>query len=96
MVAVTGKLKRSDEEVAKILEGILGARMYKGKMGSHVSLLISTDGEVAANKLVRVKSALEFGVPIVSEAWLTDCEKASATATTPFHLLPACLPNYPA
>ena len=77
LVAITGKLKRSEEDVAKILEGILGAKLYKGKIGSHVSLLVSTDGEVAANKLARVKSALEFGVPIVSEAWLTDCEKVS-------------------
>lgn len=89
LVAITGKLKRTEAEVEQILAGILGARLHKGKIGSHVALLISTDGEVAANKLLRVKSALEFGVPIVSEAWLTDCEKEKGYALAEPHVI-AC------
>eukprot|EP00039_Didymoeca_costata_P007541 m.100947 g.100947 ORF g.100947 m.100947 type:complete len:1020 (-) comp13730_c0_seq1:96-3155(-) len=84
-VALAGRLKRTVAQCTKIIES-LGARVEKGKVGSSTTVVVSTEAEVD-KKSTKIKDADKFGTPIVSEAWLTECEKKSECALLTPHLI---------
>ena len=80
LVAITGGLLRGKAETKKILEEHTGASLFTGKIGSSVALMVSTAKEVDEKKQKRLEDCGKFGVPIVSEAWLTECENTKSCA----------------
>ena len=78
LVAITAGLLRGKAETKKILEEHTGATLFTGKVGSSVTVMVSTAKEVDANKQKRLQDCAKYGVPIVSEAWLTECENTKS------------------
>ena len=62
--------------------------MHTGSLGSTVTCAITTQAEVDKDG-AKVKEAACFGVPLVKESWLSECEEKKTCALLRDHLL-AC------
>lgn len=71
IIAIAGKLKQSAKNAKKLINE-LGGTFHTGTVGSSVTCLVTTQEEVTNNGS-KVRDAIKFGVPIVSEAFLTEC-----------------------
>ena len=85
LVASAGKLSMSHGQVQAIVEE-LGATFVPSKLGSHVTCLLTTQAEVQKNSK-KVQEANQFGVPIVTESWLTESKSLGKCALLQKHLL---------
>ena len=84
-IAVIGKLSATQAKLkARITK--LGATLHTGTLGSFVTAALSTEKEVDKDSK-KVKEANSFGVPIVKESWLDECEAKDTCARLQDHLI---------
>lgn len=89
IIATCGKLLRSNRDCKELVQQ-LGMTWHAGKIGSHVTCVVSTDAEFSKPaQTQKIKDAIKFSVPIVKEGFLTDCEKSGKCALLEPHLI-AC------
>lgn len=60
-VSITGGLIRDKVEIKKIIEEYTGAKLFGGKIGSTITLLVATQKEVEEKRLKKVIDAAKFG-----------------------------------
>ena len=83
-IALAGRLVRGAVKVKELVESLGGKMAFA--VNSATMCLVTTEAELEKNGK-KVRDAKEFGVPIVSEGFLTECEATKKCGLLAPHLL---------
>eukprot|EP00049_Salpingoeca_infusionum_P016729 m.345280 g.345280 ORF g.345280 m.345280 type:complete len:1053 (-) comp16140_c0_seq2:7529-10687(-) len=84
-IATVGRLKSSQATLKKLIKE-LGGSLHQGAINSTVMCVISDEATIEKNG-AKIQQAKKFGVPIVDEAFLTECSEEGQCVLMEPHVL---------
>ena len=88
VIAIAGALERPGSESQKLAQNLGFIWHVVGEIDSNVTCVVSTETECRKEpKSDRIKNALRLNIPIVAEAFLSDCEQIQGFAFLQPHLI---------